>query len=179
MPQSQPKIFHYLSFYGFASCSERTWLFLNIRECFEIYMSIAIFFVFCPKVDSLVKRRRKLSSKLGRMVFFPHKMSKTWKFSDFLYGNWKKWIKEELFLGKNWVGVNKCYKLQKWIPSRPEAPKRLGGGIYQIDNFRAPAAAKKRPQLSWNFAWSPNSSVSSRKSTEGVKKMNFKKFSAP
>ena len=68
----------------------------------------------------------------------------------FLYGNRKKLIKEELFLGKNWVGAKKCYKLQKCIPSRPEASKRLGGRIDQIDNFRAPAASKRFIQM-WHI----------------------------
>ena len=124
------------------------------------------------------RKGSKLSPKLGRAVFFPHKMPKTWKFSVFYleikqsHGN-KKCSPSKI--GR--VGTRK--NLWKWFLSPPKAPWRLGGRIEQIINFRALAEPLKHPQLSWDFAWPSKSSVWSRKSTEEVNKMIFKKFSAP
>ena len=154
-PDSQPKIFHHFRdfpFYVFASSSEQTLSISNIRECFGIYVSRAIFFILCPEFICLVKKRRKLSPKLGRAVFFPHKMSKTWKFSVFYLEIDKSHGKKKCSPSKIGRGGRIGTTLIP-IPGRPEASKRLGGRIDQIDNFRAPAAALKRPQLSWNFAW--------------------------
>ena len=50
----------------------------------------------------------------------------------FLYGNRKKLIKEELFLGKNWSGAKKWYNLRKCIPSRPEASKSSEGELTKL-----------------------------------------------
>ena len=118
------------------------------------------------------RKGSKLSPKLGRAVFFPHKMSKTWKFSVFYleikqsHGN-KKCSPSKIGRG----GSRK--NLWKWFLSPPNIPWRLGGRIKQILNFKALAASKRLLQLAWNFAWPPHSSVWCRKSSEEVNPITF------
>ena len=98
MPQSQTKIvdfFRNFSFYVFASSSEQTLSISNIRECFGIYVSRAIFFILCSKFICLVKTRRKLSPKLGRAVFFPINCQKPPNSQIFIW-KWKKLHKRRI-----------------------------------------------------------------------------------
>ena len=100
--------FRNVPFYVFACSSEQTLSISNIRECFGIYGSRAIFFILCPKFICLVKRRRKLSPKLGRAVFFPINCQKPPNSQIFIW-KWKKLHKRRIVpwqkLGKGKEGL--------------------------------------------------------------------------